>query len=196
MTAKLTLKIQPDMEPVQLKKDRVIILPEDMNTHLALIYDSPEKGQWRFLHSRNWYIIYDEPNSTKLRLMINGELISQCDIVSMGRAETPTATKLVDFQRDLKNELKDSFGKFLTATEGKTAKGYRELRVAISNDSKDMPLVWIYYLLVKTDGTQAILAFVVRENMLELFNDADRVIVDSLELLTPLRDANVKERTK
>jgi len=187
LIAKLTLKIQPDIEPVQLKKDRIIVIPSDIDKYLTLLYDSPDKGPWRFLHSRNWYVIYDEPNSTKMRLMVNGELVSQCDIVSMGRGESANATKLVDFQRDLKNELKESFGKFLAATEGKTAKGYRELRVVISNASKDMALVWIYYLLVKNDGTQAILAFVVREDMLEQFHDADHAIVDSFELVTPLK---------
>jgi len=93
----------------------------------------------------------------------------------------------VDFQRDLKNELKDSFGKFLTATEGKTSKGYRELRVVISNESEDMPLLWIYYLLTKTDGNQVILAFVVRHDMLEEFNDADHAIIDSFEMSSVMR---------
>jgi hypothetical protein len=187
MIAKLTLKIQPDIEPVQLKPDRIIIIPDDIEKYLTLVYDSPDKGAWRFLHGRNWYIIYDLPDSMKMRLMINGELISQCDIVSMGKADSASPTKLVDFQRDLKNELKDSFGKFLTATEGKTIKGYNELRVVISNESKEMPLVWIYYLLTKNDGTRAILAFVVHQDMLEEFNDADRAIVDSFEIVPARR---------
>ena len=182
LIAKLTLKIQPDIEPVQLKKDRVIIIPGDIEKHLSLMYDSQDKGAWRFLHGRDWYIIFDEPNSTKMRLMLKGELISQCDIVQMPKADSASPAQLTDFQRDLKNELKDSFGKFLDATEGKTGKGYRELRVVISNDSQEMPLVWIYYLLTKIDGTQVILAFVVRQDMLEEFNEADRTIVSSFEI--------------
>jgi len=182
LIAKLVLKITPEIEPVQLKNSRVIIIPEEIEKHLTLVYDTPDKGGWRFLHGRNWYIIYDTPNSTKMRLMVNGELISQCDIVQMGKADSASPTKLLAFQRDLKNELKDSFGKFLAATEGKTSKGYRELRVVISNESKEMPLLWIYYLLTKTDGTQVILAFVVRQDVLEEFNDADHAIVDSFEI--------------
>ncbi len=187
LIAKLTLKIKPDIEAVQLKNDRVIVIPEDIGKNLTLIYDSPDKGPWRFLHGRDWYVIYDEPGSTKMRLMTHGELISQCDIVQMGKADKAAPTKLVDFQRDLKNELKDSFGKFLSATEGKTTRGYRELRVVIGNESKDMPLVWIYYLLTRVDGTQAILAFVVRQDTLEAFNDADHAIVDSFEISTTSR---------
>ena len=187
LIAKLTLKITPEIESTQLKKDQVIIIPEDIEKHLTLIYDAPGKGAWRFSHGRNWYVIYDEPNSTKIRLMVNGELISQCDIVQMGKANSTSPTKLLEFQRDLKNELKDSFGKFLSATEGKTSKGYRELRVVISNESEDMPLLWIYYLLTKTDGTQVILAFVVRQDMLQEFNDADHAIVDSFEMNSTLR---------
>jgi hypothetical protein len=182
LIAKLTLKITPAIESTQLKQDRVIIIPDDIEKHLTLIYDSPNKGPWRFSHGRNWYIIHDEPNNTKMRLMINGALVSQCDIVQMGKADSASGKKLVDFQRDLKNELKDSFGKFLAATEGKTSKNYRELRVVISNASEDMPLLWIYYLLTRTDGTQVILAFVVRRDMLEAFNDADHAIVDSFEM--------------
>ncbi|MCL2116886.1 MAG: hypothetical protein FWH27_00520 [Planctomycetaceae bacterium] len=187
LIAKLTLKIQPDVEPVQLKKDRVIIIPDDIEKHLTLMYDSPDKGAWRFLHGRNWYVIYDLPGSTKMRLMVNGELISQCDVVQMGKADGASPTKLTDFQRDLKNELKDSFGKFLDATEGKTSKGYNEMRVVISNEAEDMPLVWIYYLLTKTDGTQVILAFVVRQDMLDEFNDADHAIIDSFEIISASR---------
>jgi len=105
----------------------------------------------------------------------------------MGKADGTSPMKLLEFQRDLKNELKDSFGKFLSATEGKTSKGYNELRVVISNESKDMPLLWIYYLLTKTDRTQVILAFVVRQDMLNEFNDADHAIVDSFEISSTLR---------
>ena len=182
LIAKLVLKVLPGIEPVQLKKDRIIIVPEDMDKHLTVVYDSPNKGPWKFSHSRDWYVIYDEPGSTKLRLMLNGELVSQCDIVQMGKADSASPTKLVDFQRDLKNELKDSFGKFLTATEGQANKSYRELRVVISNESEEMPLLWIYYLLTKTDGTQVIMAFVVRKDLLDDFNDADHDIVDSFEI--------------
>lgn len=187
LIAKLTLKISTDIEPIQLKNDRIIIIPDDVEKHLTLVYDSPDKGQWRFLHGRNWYVIYDEPGSTKMRLMINGELVSQCDIVQMSKADGASPTSLTDFQRDLRDELKDSFGKFLTAEEGKTSKGYRELRVVISNEAEDMPLIWIYYLLTKTDGTQAILAFVVRQDMLETFNDADHAIVDTFEIISSAR---------
>ena len=182
LIAKLTLKITPDIEPVQLKKDRVIIIPDDIEKHLTLTYDSQDKGPWRFLHGRNWYVIYDVPGSTKMRLMLNGELISQCDIVQMAKADSASPTSLTDFQRDLKDELKDSFGKFLTATEGQTSKGYRELRVVISSEAQEMPLIWIYYLLTKNDGTQVILAFVVRRDLLDEFNDADHAIVDTFEI--------------
>ena len=187
LIAKLTMKIQPDFEPVQLKTDRIIMIPEDIGEHLALMYNSPDRGPWKFLHERNWYVIFDEPGSTKMRLLLNGELVAQCDIVKMQKADITAPTKLTDFQRDLKNELKDSFGKFLSATEGRTSKAYRELRVVISNESEDMPLVWIYYLLTKTDGAQAIMAFVVRRDMLEEFNDADHAIVDSFEMYSTLR---------
>ena len=182
LIAKLTLKVTPDIEPVQLKNDRVIIIPDEIEKHLIVVYDSPDKGPWKFSHSRDWYVVYDEPGSTKMRLMVNGELVSQCDIVQMGKADSVSPTKLIDFQRDLKNELKDSFGQFLIATEGKTEKGYRELRVVISNDSEEMPLLWVYYLLTKIDGTQVIIAFVVRQDTLEGFNDADHALVDTLEI--------------
>ena len=187
LIAKLTLKVHPDIEPVLLKKDRTVVVPDDIEKHLTLMYDSPGKGTWRFLHSRNWYVIFDEPGSTKMRLMVDGELIAQCDIVQMGRAESDTTMKLLEFQSNLKKELKDSFGKFLSATEGKTAKGYRELRVAISNESEDTPLVWVYYLLIKADGTQTIMAFVIRQDLLEIFNDADHAIVDSFEMYSSRR---------
>ena len=182
LIAKLTLKISPDIEPVQLKKDRVIIIPDDVEKYLTLVYDSPGKGPWRFLHGRNWYVIYDEPGSTKMRLMVSGELIAQCDIVQMDKADAKSPTKLVDFQRDLKDELKDSFGKFLSATEGQSKKSYRELRVVISNEAQEIPLIWIYYLLTKNDGAQVILAFVVRRDMLDAFHDADHAIVDTFEI--------------
>ena len=187
LIAKVIMKVQPDIEAIYLKKDRKFAIPEEIEEHLALTYNSPDRGPWKFLHGRDWYVIFDEPGSTKMRLLTSGELISQCDIVKMPKADITAPTSLTAFQRDLKNELKDNFGKFLSATEGKTKKGYRELRVVISSKSEEMPLVWIYYLLTKSDGHQAIMAFVVREDMLEKFNDADHAIVDSFEMYSTLR---------
>jgi hypothetical protein len=146
------------------------------------LYDSEDKAAWKFLHSRNWYVIYDEPTGTKLRLLHNGELLSQCDVAQMGKADPASPTTLESFRGDLKKGLGDHFGKIISEQEGKTKKGYRELKIVVGNNSEEMPLVWIYYLLTKPNGDQTVIAYVVQSDNLEKFGDADREIVDSFEM--------------
>jgi hypothetical protein len=183
LIAKLSLKVQPDIEPEQLMPDNKINVPEEpTKENLQLLYDSPDKGAWRFLHNRNWYIVYDEPGSTKLRLLQNGELLSQCDVAQMGKIDTASPSTLDSFRADLKTGLGNNFGKVISEQEGKTKKDYSELRIVVSNNSESMPLVWIYYLLTKKDGKQAVIAFVVQSDKQETFGDTDREIVDSFEI--------------
>jgi len=111
LIAKLSLKVQTDIEPLQLLPENKINVPENASEeNLQLLYDSEDKAAWKFLHSRNWYVIYDEPTGTKLRLLHNGELLSQCDVAQMGKADPASPTTLESFRGDLKKGLGDHFG--------------------------------------------------------------------------------------
>ncbi|MCL2349711.1 MAG: hypothetical protein FWC50_15780 [Planctomycetaceae bacterium] len=187
LVAKLMIKIQPDKISDKLTREAAeSIDKKPSEEQLKLCYDSEEKGGWRFLHGRDWYVIFDAKGSTKLRLLHHGELISQCDIAQMGKiADSKSLSTPESFQEDLKKGLGASFGKVVSLDMGKTKKGNRELKAVIEGKAGDLPLVWTYYLLTKPDGTQAIVAFVVQKDNLEKFDGIDREIIDSLEMYSP-----------
>jgi len=194
LIAQVLLVIEPDVAPKILLDSRVNQLSMEPSEQLLLLrYEAPERGPWMFSHDRRWYVILDEPNNTKIRMLNKGELISQCDIAVMPKVNTSSITTLETFQKDLKTGLGENFGEIVSASQRVNENKYRELRVIIDGTAEDLSLRWVYYLLTDSEGNQALLAFVIQADMLEIFGQSDLELVKSFKLapkiMTPRNDA-------
>ncbi|MGL6225287.1 MAG: hypothetical protein ACRC10_01520 [Thermoguttaceae bacterium] len=190
LKASVEVKISPITEPDTLTDDFLVeteLAPNEMV--LSLRYDNG-RGPWRFRHPRSWYIIQDNDNSTLLRLMERGELIAQCNIVSMPSVNPKSLTSLKSFAEDIKKGLGTNFAGIVAQEESVNAAGYTEYRVIIDGQVQDaekkvdtFPLRWVYYLLTDSLGNQTVLAFVIHAEMLERFGSNDEQIIDTLRMI-------------
>ena len=91
----------------------------------------------------------------------------------------------------MRQALGKSFGEFVEASESVDPAKYRVLRVVVHgvahNKSADVPIRWIYYHLADQQGHQAALTFIVQQEYLERFADADKPIVESLRFVEPAK---------
>ncbi|MDR1959018.1 MAG: hypothetical protein LBQ54_08250 [Planctomycetaceae bacterium] len=183
LIARLLIDIKPDQKAEYLTEENVKTISTEADPKLLqLRFESPEKALWTFTHDRRWYVILDEPGNTKMRMLNKGEVVSQCDITEMPEAENFNFSTLETFQKKLKEGLGEYFGEFVSSSQRKNENNYRELRVIVDGTVKDMPLRWVYYLISDQDGNQAILAFVIQADMLEVFDKSDIELVRSFRL--------------
>jgi hypothetical protein len=148
---------------------------------LMLKYDGG-RGPWRFSHHRDWYVFQDDPTTTILRKVYRGELVAQCNIADTGKVDVKTMTTLPKFQKELADGLGSNFGKIVAAQEFENKFGYKEYNVIIDGSVDDLDLRWIYSLLTDKDGQQSVIVFVVEAAMIEQFDDADRVLIETYRM--------------
>ncbi len=182
LKARLQVKISPLPAPQNLNDELLDGLDlEPVPTTISLRYDGGA-GPWRFEHPRSWYIFQDEKNTTLLRMLGGGELVAQCNIVTMPSVDAKSLTSLQRFSDDLKQGLGKSFGTLVLQEESVNAAGYTEYRVVLDGKVKEMPFRWVYYLLTDKLGNQCVVVFVIHAEKLELFEDSDERILDSFRM--------------
>ena len=182
--ARLQVKISPLDAPNNLTDELIKAFHPDPNEPvLRLRYDN-EKATWRFQHPRSWYIIQDEPGKTLLRMLGKGELVAQCNIVTMPKIDPKKPTLLKQFAETLAKGLENNAVKVVSTEETVNAAGYHELRVILDGKVDDeLSLRWVYFLLTDKNGFQTIVVFVIEADHLAQFGDSDDLILDSFRMI-------------
>lgn len=140
-------------------------------------------GCWTLLHARQWYLDLDERDLTRLRLVLGGRRIAQCNVSSLPRIKPEKRPTLAQFQDDVRQSLGKNFGEFVEAGEATTSAKYHVHRVVLRGTVSEVPIEWIYHLVVGPQGHQAVMAFTVEQSLAERLEGADRRLVDSLRFV-------------
>ena len=182
LSAKLQVKISPLDKPQSLT-DAAMTMVNVRPTPavLQLKYDGG-RGPWNFAHDRNWYVYQDDPQTTVLRKLANGELVAQCNVADMGTVDLKTMTALEKFQQDLVSGLGTHFGRVVSAREYEDRRGNRIYKVLLDGMVDDLALRWIYHLITDKGGRQSIVVFVVESAMLDVFADTDDVLLETYRM--------------
>ena len=179
LVAKLQVKISPMDKPQALTDAAMTMISTRPNpTVLQLKYDGG-KGPWRFSHGRSWYVYQDEPQSTVLRKLVDGELVAQCNLADMGTVDLKTMATLDKFQEDLIAGLGQNFGKVVAAGEYEDSRGCKVYKVLLDGKVDDLSLRWIYHLITDKEGRQSIVVFVVEAAMLDQFANTDETLLET-----------------
>jgi len=185
VVAKLELRLRPIEQHEKLSDEVLAELdtdPTPENSRLA--YESPKHG-FRFLHDRRWFITGEEPELLVMRLIDRGDLIAQCNIAPLPRRKPEKPLTLAEYQSEVKNSLGEHFGQFVRASQEKDEHGQIVFRIAVQGQVQTLPITWHYYHLADPQGNRLALAFTVEAGLAPQLNDADRRLVESIELFRP-----------
>ena len=182
LVAKLQVKISPLDKPQALTDTALMTISTRPSLAVMQLKYDGGKGPWRFSHDRSWYVYQDDPQTTVLRKLINGELVAQCNVADMGTVDLKTMTTLVKFQQDLVAGLGNNFGKIAAAGEYEDKRGCKIYKVLLDGMVDDLALRWIYHLVTDREGRQSVVVFVVEAAMLEQFGDADDALLETYRM--------------
>ena len=181
-TARLQVKISPLETPQALTNAAMMTISTRPNSAVMQLKYDGGKGPWRFSHDRTWYVYQDDPQTTVLRKLMNGELVAQCNVADMGTVDVRTMTTIEKFQQDLVAGLGNHFGRIAAATEYEDRRGYKIYKVLLDGMVDDLSLRWIYHLVTDRDGKQSVVVFVVEASMLDQFDNADEVLLETYRM--------------
>ncbi|MFV2070378.1 MAG: hypothetical protein ACC645_25720, partial [Pirellulales bacterium] len=192
VTARLSLRVKrltvaDDRRLAQLTDERV---PDEGDARFKLVFEAPS-GAYRLQYARNWFVVTEEPKLTVLRQVDRGELVAQCNISTLAPKSPERATRLKEFQKDIRYSLGKRFGQFIKSTEWRDSSGNRIYRVAVRGQVDQLPIQWRYYLLASRDGRRLAVSFTIEDDLAARLGDADQELVEGLAWL-----ASPKEDTK
>ncbi len=185
VVARLQMKISTGQNSSRLTAAALQGVALEPRTELEqLAYVAPGRG-WQFAHDRRWLVISETDDSVVLRMIDRGEYVAQCNVAESAARDGKSLPTLAEFQDDIRAGLAKNFGKFLRASEFDRETGERMYRVEVAGEAGEMPIQWIYYLLGNTQGRRVVVAFTIKADQLERFEDVDRTVVSTLYLNTP-----------
>ena len=181
--AKVLVKISPIIASEHITREVVGQLPKTSTPELLELAYTPQGRQFRFQYDRRWYVTDDEAKLAVLRMVDRGELLAQCNLSALPTTAKPLT--LAEYQRDVERSLGKNFGQFTGAVQSVNDAGYAVFRVVVHGTVSQLPIEWIYYLVQDRQGRRVSLAFTLEQSLRERFADADRRVVDALQLTDP-----------
>jgi hypothetical protein len=154
-----------------------------------LAIDAPQRG-CRFRYDQGWFVTAQQRELMSLRLLDEGDFLAHCNVTTAPPRPADKPLALPEFEAEVCKSLGDKVGKVAAATEWNTPTGHRCLAVFVDGTVKaadgledDVAVQWRYYNLSAPGLSQATISVTVEQAVLERFADADRPLVDSLELV-------------
>ena len=183
IVARVKLTIVPAARKDQLGADlteRVSDTSRPLNR--ALLYDGSQLG-FRFLHNATWYITAEQSDILSLRHLQEGDLTAHCNLSTLPPRSAGRETTLEEFERDVRTSIGNHLEKVTASRQWTTSQGNTCLGVIALGKVKDVPVQWRYYLIAAPDMPRVSMAVTVEQSLIERFADADRQLVNSMELL-------------
>jgi hypothetical protein len=189
VVAKLQMTIAPTTGVPELADDALADLPLDGKPEqLTLQYQAPGGG-WSFQYDRRWHMMADKPDALAMRLIDRGDLLAQCNVSQLAKADPGKHPTLVKFQEDVQRALDKDFKRFVHASEAHNSLGYSIYRVVAEGVVSDLAIEWVYYLVADSQGQQVVFAFTLEQALTGQLADADQAIVESVVLIEPASTA-------
>ena len=185
VVAKLTLVAAPlDTRKALAIHKPMLEKARDMKieTLRQIAVDAPARG-YRFAHDTSWYVTAEKREQLSLRLLEQGDLLAHCNVTTLPPRLAGNPMTLADFEKDVVKSLGDKIDKVETATEWTSVAGRHCLGVFANGTVEDVPVQWRYYHVADDAGRRATISVTVEQSLLVRFADADRPIVDSMELI-------------
>jgi hypothetical protein len=155
----------------------------------TLVYESPSKA-FRMEYSDAWYQTAEELNKVSFRYLSDHEEGAFCNISVLPARSAGRHTPLEEFERDVRHTVGDLLEVVNASTEWDTKRGYHCLGVIADGKVTDIPMQWRHYLLSADDCPRVAVAVSVERDRVSTFADADRPIIEAIELLPSTPGAN------
>jgi hypothetical protein len=136
-------------------------------------------------------VIASEEDAAVLRLMVDGQLIAQCNIVQLPRRPEDQPLTLSQFQQEVQKITEDSQARIVSTDRFENESGLETLHVVVDGIESGIPFSWLYYHIAAADGRRVTMVFTLEKEAADYFGESDRSLVNNLTFKTP-REASGK----
>ena len=147
-------------------------------------------SQFEMIYDPQWKVILSDADVVVMRYAEKGNLLAQCNVLSLPRRPEDKPLELKEFEAQLsKNVIGDSGAKITSSSTMATASGLKVLQVVVSGVEEEIPMSWVYYHLSQADGCCVAVVLTIEDEALESFGNADVKLLDSIRFVPKDRKA-------
>jgi hypothetical protein len=169
----------------QLKDADIAKVPTESNqASELLVYAQPENHYQVYLQ-RGWFVTVSHPQAAILRLLENGEFVSECHMLAAPTVAPGTHMKPDDFRNQVQAALGNQFQQFVQEGEVPAPRGLWIYRLAAAGMSNGQPAIWIYHVVAGPQGQQLVFIFRIHASQFDHFGAKDLAMVGTLEFEQP-----------
>jgi hypothetical protein len=148
----------------------------------VLRYNGAQQG-FQLQHDRKWFVTSKERETTSFRRVEQGDVICQCTIASLPAKSSGRQTTMDEFIQDIRQSLRESFGQLVSSKQWTNSYGHHCLDMVVRGKVDEVPVEWHYYLVAPESGARVSAAFTIDGQMVDRLGNADRVLVNAIELV-------------
>jgi hypothetical protein len=182
--AKLQIKLEPAPADSPLTDNVIASAARSRRAANDVLLEVPAMGL-RLVHDRDWFLTAQNRQAITLRRLAAGEVVGQVTLTSLP-PKSPAQTSLEQFQSDVVRSLGQNFGEMVAARQWLTPRRYYTYGVVARGSVQEVPIEWHYYLVAQDTGHRISAATTVEGAKAAQLGQADRQLVESLELFPPV----------
>ncbi len=187
--AKVQIAIAPIEKSTNLGDDALAKLTGQQRAPSHdLAFESSKLG-FRLTHDRQWYVTAEARESIALRRVDSGDLAAQCTITKLAPKSEGRQTSLEQFQKDVIFSLGKNFGELVSSRQYQNAAGHYCYELVVRGMVEDLPVEWHYFLVAPESGPRVSVVVTIEKPMIERVGNADRDLVESLQLFPAMPPA-------
>lgn len=147
-----------------------------------------------------WRLITDEDQAAVFRLLDDGDLLAQCNVVQLPSRPRNNFLELKEFQEEVAKIIDDSPARVIGSYKRETARGLKVLQVEVLGEEEEVSIRWVYNHVAHEDGRQLTFVFTVEDEVYDQFTKFGHSLIDSVifkdqkQESTAAKSSNEKKR--
>ena len=182
-----TKKTDAESIPVALRDNPVRFRPQKLAWQ-------PENSFEVYFDPR-WRLITSEDQAAVFRLLDNGDLLAQCNVVQLPNRPENNLLELAEFRSEVGKMMDGADAEILNSKESQSSRGLSVLKVEVLGEEKNVPIRWTYYHVGHNDGRRLTFIFSVEDEVYDRFNLFGNSLVDAV-LFKPVKEITASAKSK
>jgi hypothetical protein len=172
---------KPDAPVAQLNDETLKKVPTSPNPATELVMYVQPDGRFRFYAGRGWFVTMSHPQAAILRLIENGEFVSECHVLAAPTVAAGTHMKAEEFRTQVQQALGKQFQQIVQEGEAPAPQDHWSYRVVAAGNANGQPAIWIYNLVAGPQGQQLVFIFRIHASQFDNFGVKDLALVGTIE---------------
>lgn len=127
-----------------------------------------------------WRLITNENQAAIMRLLDDGDLLAQCNIVQLPNLPKNTVPELKEFRDEVEKIIEGSPAQIIAADKRMTSRDLHVLQVEVLGEEAGIPIRWVYNHVSHDDGRRLTFVFTVEDEVYDYFSKFGHSLVDAV----------------